>query len=158
MEDGQVLKEGKKWGNFEGNASGDLKAAQERLLVLQPNSLAATASPPLWTQGKPGSAESWLLDLQFPNDSAKQCMSETCLPSEKWCLAHKYFQWVCFNSFHYTIILGNFKHLQRMRNVYTTTNTFKNTRRSQRICPTTFMQSHRLRNHFQNGSKSSHQF
>lgn len=47
MEDGQVLKEGKKIGNFEGNASGDLKAAQERLLVLQPNSLAATASPPL---------------------------------------------------------------------------------------------------------------
>lgn len=47
MEDGQVLKEGKKIGNFEGNVSGDLKAAQERLLVLQPKSLAATASPPL---------------------------------------------------------------------------------------------------------------
>lgn len=54
-----------------------LKTAQEGQYVLQPNCLAETASPPLWTQGKPQSAESWLLDLLFPNDSAKQCLCQT---------------------------------------------------------------------------------
>lgn len=53
-----------------------LKTAQEGQFVLQPNSLAAPASPPSATHGKPQSAESWLLDLLFPNGSAKQCLSQ----------------------------------------------------------------------------------